>query len=179
MRNSHQEAGFTIIEVVLAMFVLLIGMTTIIGLLSFGAATARTAQLRAASANAVTAVMADLEENLFPLVLVEGFEVAGEPYVFVDRPVPGHDDLTYSAHAVPNPDQADLPGGANEYRVDVQIQWKSQGAQRTRDFSTLMLREVPFGERLRLKFVEGYEAKPPDETTAPASAFQTPDPRAR
>ena len=37
MRPSRKNAGFTIVEVVLAMFILLIGMTTIIGLLSFGA----------------------------------------------------------------------------------------------------------------------------------------------
>ncbi len=94
MKINPRKAGFTIIEVVLAMFVLLIGMTTIIGLLSFGAATARTAQLRAASANSVAAVMADLEENLFPLVLVDGFEVAGEPYVYHRTPGFGDTDWT-------------------------------------------------------------------------------------
>ena len=164
-RDETDRGGFTIVEVVLAMFILLMGMTTIIGLLSFGAATARTAQLRAAAANALPAVMADLEENLFPLVLVDGFEVAGEPRVIENRPVPGHENLAYSVTAVPDPAQAEMPR-PELYRVDVEISWNSEGAKQSRKFSTLLLREVPFGERLRLKFVEGYEAEPPAESTA-------------
>ena len=42
LRNDRgRRAGFTLVEVVLAMFVLLLGMTSILGLLSFGAALAR------------------------------------------------------------------------------------------------------------------------------------------
>ena len=36
--DTRARTGFTLVEVVLAMFVLLIGMTTILGLLGFGAA---------------------------------------------------------------------------------------------------------------------------------------------
>ncbi|MEW6072491.1 MAG: hypothetical protein AB1726_07860 [Planctomycetota bacterium] len=169
MKGSPRRAGFTIIEVVLAMFVLLIGMTTILGLLSFGAATARTAELRAAAANSVSAVLADLQENLFPLVLVDGFEVAGEPLVRRDRPVPGYDELTYSARAVPHPAQAEWPGGALEYRVDVRIHWSAGAGRQAREFTVLLLREVPFGERLRLEFVEGYEPRPPAENPPPGT----------
>ena len=99
--------------------------------------------------------MADLEENLFPLVLVDDFEVAGEPAVIEGRPVPGHEHLAYSVTAVQDPDHPLL------YRVDVEISWNSEGAKQSRKFSTLLLREVPFGERLRLKFVEKVEVKPP------------------
>ncbi len=34
--GARANAGFTVIEVVLAMFLLLVGMTSILGLLSFG-----------------------------------------------------------------------------------------------------------------------------------------------
>ncbi len=163
-RRPTSASGFTIIEVVLAMFVLLIGMTTILGLLSFGAALSRTASLRAGAANAIEAVMADLEETLFPLVLDErGEEVAGEPRAIVARPVPGHATLVYSATATVNPDDP------LEYRVDVEIAWPAGGAQRSRKFSALLLREVPFGERLRTRFVEGVEPAREGETPAPAT----------
>lgn len=153
---ANSRSGFTIVEVVLAMFILLIGMSTILGLLSFGAALSRTASLRSQAANAVEAVVADLEESLFPLVLVDGFEVAGEPQDIERRPVPGSPGLVYSATAEPNPGQEDAVG-PQEYRVDVEISWSTQGATRSRRFTTLLLREVPFGERLRQKFVEGLE----------------------
>lgn len=153
------RAGFTIVEVVCAMLILMIGMSAILGLLSFGAGMARTAELRTDVAQSIEAVMADLEDTLFPLELDEaGREVAGEPEDVVDREVPGHPDLVYSARATPNPETlaADYPG-LPEYRVDVEVAWKEGGRTRTKSFKTLLLREVPFGERMRRRFVEGVE----------------------
>lgn len=163
LRHKGDRGGFTIIEVVLAMFILLIGMTTILGLLSFGAALSRTASLRSQAANAIEAVLADLEENLFPLVEVDGLAVAGEPADVERRPVPGFPGLVYSASAVPDPEHDASSIGPLEYRVDVEISWSTAGAKQSRRFTTLLLREVPFGERLRRRFVEGIEPEPREE----------------
>jgi hypothetical protein len=165
-RPRASRAGFTIVEVVFAMFLLLIGMTTIIGLLSFGAALARTAALRTGAANAIEAVVADLEENLFPLVEVDGREVAGEPLPIANREIAGFPGLAYSATAHPAPGQRDRPGGPLEYRVDVEITWSTSGARRHRSFTALLLREVPFGQRLRLRFVEGARPRAVEPTGA-------------
>lgn len=163
-------AGFTLVEVVLAMFILLIGMTTILGLLSFGAALAKTAELRTGAANSIDAVLADLEENLFPLVLVDGVEAAGEPRDITARPVPDHPGLVYSARATPRPVDDRTLGRPLEYRVDVEVTWSTSGTKRSRAFSTILLREVPFGERLRLRFVEGVE---PEEVGEPRDPVPT------
>ena len=139
----------------MAMFVLLIGMTSILGLLSFGAALSRTAQLRTEASYAVEAIIADLEETMFPLEEdAEGNEVVGEPIDIVGQQVPGRPGLLYSARAYPDPAGSALPGGPLLYRVDVEISWSTEGAKRSRKFQTLLLREVPFGERLRRKFVQ-------------------------
>ncbi len=157
---QRARAGFTLIEVVLAMFVLLIGMTSILGLLSFGAALARTAALRGGAANAIEAVVTDLEETLFPLELDEqGDEVVGEPRDVSKRELPGYPGLLYSTRSTPNPENA------LEYRVEVEIEWAVGGSTRTKRFTTLLLREVPFGERLRARLVEG--RKPEKKTDAP------------
>lgn len=162
--DGNRSGGFTIIEVVLAMFILLIGMTTILGLLSFGAALSRTASLRSQAANAIEAVLADLEENLFPLTVVDDLAVAGEPTDIERRPVPGLPGLVYSARAVPDPEHDGGSVGPLEYRVDVEISWSTAGAKQSRRFTTLLLREVPFGERLRRRFVEGIEPETPQQT---------------
>ena len=146
-RENGGQAGFTLIEVMLAMGLLLLGATVILGLLTFGAALARTAALRTLSAEAVDAVVADLEEGFFPL---EEDGRVGDPEPVVDRPVPGYSDLVYSATAVPAPGQ--LPGTSREYRVDVEIRWKGGAVERGRRFSILLLAEVPFGERMRRMF---------------------------
>ena len=41
-----------------------------------------------------------------------------------------------------------------EYRVDIEMSWESAGVRRTSGYSTLLLREIPFGERLRREFTE-------------------------
>lgn len=148
--RKEAQAGFTLIEVVLAMLVLLIGMTAILGLLSFGAALARTAALRTGAANAIEAVVTDLEETLFPLELDDlGDEVAGEPLDVEGKAMPGYPGLTYSTSSTQNPDNP------LEYRVDVEVNWAVGGTTRSKRFTTLLLREVPFGERLRARIVEG------------------------
>lgn len=157
---EHAGAGFTVLEVVLAMFVLLIGMTSLLGLFSFGASLARTAELRSGSARAIDSICADLEETLFPWVELDGAEIAGEPAVIEGRAVPGHPGLTYSARATPDPDELARPGGPLEYRVDVQIAWTTRGSERTKNFTTLLLREVPFGQRMRQRFVLGRKPTP-------------------
>jgi prepilin-type N-terminal cleavage/methylation domain-containing protein len=136
--------GFTIVEVVLAMGILLLGSAAIIGFLTFGSATARHAQLRTQTAAAVEAVVGDLDRNLFPY---EDGEL-GPPIVIEKRPVPGVPGVVYSATAVPNPD---LP---REYRVDVEVRWESAGIQRSKSWSMLKMQEIPFGERLRREFIE-------------------------
>jgi hypothetical protein len=148
--------------VLLAMLVLLIGMTALLGLLSFGAALARTAALRGGAAGTVEAIVADLEEGLFPLTEADGVEDVGEPRAIVDRPVPGHPGLVYSARAVPHPDGGEL---ALEYRVDVEIRWVTSQGKRSKTFQTLLLREVPFGERMRRRFVE---VLAPEKPASPA-----------
>lgn len=158
------RSGFTLIEVVLAMFVLLIGMTSILGLLSFGAALARTAALRSGAANGIEAVVTDLEETLFPLELDDnGEEVAGEPRDIQAKPMPGYPGLTYSTTSTQNPENP------LEYRVDVEVNWAVGGTTRSKRFTTLLLREVPFGERLRTRIVEGREPEKRAPEAGPAA----------
>jgi type II secretory pathway pseudopilin PulG len=163
-------SGFTIVEVVVAMGLLLLGMTSILGLLSFGAALSRTAQLRNSAAAAAEAVIVDLEETLFPLVVDDdGDVIVGEPKLIKNRPVPGHPGILYTAHSTGDPTDA-RSGGPLRYRVDVEIHWTTGGKKRSKTFTTLLLREVPFGERLRRLFVAGEEPekntdKSPEETT--------------
>lgn len=143
-RGDARKQGFTIVEIVLAVGILVLGATSILGMLTFGAALTRAAELRTAAAAATEAVDSDIDQILFPF---EADEV-GEPVDVVDREVPGAPGVVYSARAVQNPDEP------LEYRVDVSMSWKSAGVQRSRDYSMLRIREIGFGERLRRKFVE-------------------------
>ena len=144
LRNKGR-GGFTIVEIVLAMGILLIGAAAILSMLTYGASLTRSAQLRTRTAAAVEAVRADIEVNMFPYVAsADGEEgEVGPPIELVDRAVPSLPDVVYSATARQNPD---LP---REYRVDVDMRWTSGGVQRDKQITWLLLRENSFGERLR------------------------------
>lgn len=152
--KSARRGGFTIVEVVVAMGLFLLGMVSVLGLLAFGAALTRSAALRNDGASAVEAVVADLEERMFPLESDGSSLRVGPPVDIVDRVLPGREDVTYSAKATPDPSQKDYPGGALEFRVDVTVKWKSAGESKQKKFTTLCVREIPFSERLRRQFVE-------------------------
>jgi prepilin-type N-terminal cleavage/methylation domain-containing protein len=160
---ADANAGFTMIEVMMAMFILLLGMTSLLGMLTFGAALSRSASLRTASAGSVEKIVADLEERLFPLQLVGGHEQAGEPVTIKDRKVPGARGLIYDAVATVNPDDRNDP--PLEYLVEINMRWSVSGTARGSSFSTIMLREVPFGARMRQIFVEGI--KPEEQAAQP------------
>jgi hypothetical protein len=123
-----------------------------------GAAHSRTAALRGGAANAIAGVVTDLVESLFPLELDErGDEVAGEPRDVKEKALPGYPGLVYSTTSTPNPENP------LEYKVEVEIRWAVGGTTRSKRFTTLLLREVPFGERLRARLVEGRKPeKSPD-----------------
>lgn len=164
------RSGFTILEVVLALAILLFGMAAILGMLTMGASLARTAEMRTRASTAIESVVADLEETLFPPSTSPDEEL-GPPRAITDRALPGEAAIVYSAKAVQN------PARASEYRVDVELSWSSGGVRRERKFSTILMRELPFGERLRRRFVEHRtEQQPPGpEPTPPASATTPPN----
>lgn len=155
----NRRAGFTLVEVLVALAILLFGMTAVLGLLTFGAALSRSAHLRTVGASAAEAVVAYLQETLFPF---DADGEAGEPKPIRDRAVPGFPELVYSAVATPNPAQP------FEYKVEVRLRWSSGGVERERSFDTLLLREIPFGERLRRRFVEGIVPQSENKLPAPA-----------
>ena len=164
--RATRTSGFTILEVLVALAILLFGMTTILGLLTYGTALSKTAQLKTSAASAAQAVIADLEESMFPEVDGQ----AGEPRTVVERAVRGVEGLVYSAEARPNPDRPD------EYRVDVAMSWSAQGVRREKRFTTLLYREIPFGERLRRRATPGVGAhlEPVKKDAGPAASSESP-----
>ncbi|MEM9378842.1 MAG: hypothetical protein AAGB93_02755 [Planctomycetota bacterium] len=150
-RPARREGGFTLMEVLLAAGLLALGMSMILGVFNFGSALSRTAELRALSASTVEALVDDLEESLFAL---EEDGTVGEPRPIRDREVPGRPGVLYSVVATGNPDTVEpgtgLPG---EYFVDIEVRWRSAGVKRSASWTTIMLREVPFGARMRQRFL--------------------------
>jgi hypothetical protein len=52
-------------------------------------------------------------------------------------------DVIYSAKATQNPERP------TSTRWEIEMSWRSAGVRRAATFTTLLVREIPFGERLR------------------------------
>lgn len=174
--KSSRSAGFTIVEIVVAMGVLLLGMSAILGLLTFGATMTRAAAMRGSASTSVEAVVADLEETLFPITRdpQTGDWSVGEPATVTSVAVPGYPGLTYTAKAVPDPSELSARDGPLRYLVTVEMHWTAGGRARSKSFQTLLLRQVPFGERLRRELIERRFDAPPVAGPAPATTSQKP-----
>ncbi|MFT4649527.1 MAG: prepilin-type N-terminal cleavage/methylation domain-containing protein [Planctomycetota bacterium] len=145
--RPNKKAGFTLIEVILAVGILAMGMTSVLGLFTFGAALTQAAELRTRSANVIEAVAADLEVKLFPAG-EDG--MPGEPIDLLDQQVPGVERARYNVVAFPveNSPLAE-DGGPLEYEVRIQVFFETRGVRRSRTYETRLLRQRSFAQRMR------------------------------
>ncbi len=161
--RTRGRRGLSLIEVVLALAILAVGLTSVLALFSFGAGVASNANLQAEAASSLDFIVADLEERLF-LQDEQGRWL--EPRRIENAPVPGNERLAYSATPVRDPRGEVGVGRPVLYRVDIQITWRSQGVDRAVDARVLLPQSIPFGERLRRRFVPGAAIEPPSEDEA-------------
>ena len=84
------SSGFTLIEMMIAMGILVVGVSSVLGLLAFGAALQRTAERRGETSLAAEQVVADLRDSF---VLQKDGSVSGPPSLTMDRDIEGHPTL--------------------------------------------------------------------------------------
>jgi len=138
--KPRPAGGFTLLEMLVAMALLAVGLSSVLALFTFGAGLRRTSEERERAALAAEAIVADLRRALFPL---ESDGSVGDPPPLVDQPVPNAPGLAYSA--VLREDPA-LPGAI---LAEVEITWRERGRRRGERFETVLVREVPFDRRMR------------------------------
>jgi prepilin-type N-terminal cleavage/methylation domain-containing protein len=141
--RHYRNRGFTLIEVLVAMGILVVGVTSILGLLVFGAAVERTAERRSEVALAAQQVVADLQSSF---TLSEDGSISDPPSLQMERPVAGHPTLTAKVELKSNPS---MPG---EYVAWVRIGWLERGQLRFEEFRTILQREAPFSRRVEVEF---------------------------
>lgn len=63
---ANRSSGFTLVEMLVAMGILMFGITSLIGLLSLGVSTRRTSELRNQAVHAVDQVIHHVQERVLP-----------------------------------------------------------------------------------------------------------------
>ena len=136
--TRNPRRGFTLIEMMIAMGLLVVGVTSVLGLLAFGAALQRTAERRGEVSLAAEQVIADLRDTF---TLNEDGTLTDMPAAKFERTIPGHPLLKARVEVKKNPK---LDG---EYFATISIEWIERGAARSEEFRTILQREAPFGAR--------------------------------
>ncbi|MEZ5978138.1 MAG: prepilin-type N-terminal cleavage/methylation domain-containing protein [Planctomycetota bacterium] len=158
-RRTARRRGLTLIEIVLAMGLLAMGLTAVIGVFSAASELGVSARRRAEAASALEYVTGQVTERLFP---IDAEGLVGEPAIVEDEPVPGYEGLTYSVVPVLST-VTPPPGMPPVYRVDVTVRWSEQGRSKALHHRMLLPAAVSMGDRLRRQ-VFGFA---PIESTAP------------
>jgi prepilin-type N-terminal cleavage/methylation domain-containing protein len=152
MARSHSgQKGFTLIEMIFAVGILAFGLTALIGVLSVGVSTRRTAELKSRAALVADAVVQHLQEDVlsdprFGEAAQAAPGKAGDaiaPVVLAQ--IPGWPELSASIELTRAESDADL------LLAEVTISWRERGEAVSERFHRIVAREVPFARRVSLR----------------------------
>lgn len=142
MTPIRRQRGFTLIEMIVAMGILVVGVSSILALLSFGATLQQTAESRNEAALAAAQVIDELRNDPQIFSLQKDGSVSAPSTLSITREIAGHPRLTAFVEMREN------PALAGEYTAMVRIGWKERGQRRTESFRTILQRQAPFLRRV-------------------------------
>jgi prepilin-type N-terminal cleavage/methylation domain-containing protein len=139
MADPRPNAGFTLIELMIAIGILLFGVTTLAGVLSVGLGTRRSAEQQLRASALVDQVLLELEQDVLPGIDPLATEL---PPVEVDGP-PGFPELKYRVDFTLDPERPEV------VLARIEIGWREQGDWITTRFRRVLFRQAPFAQRVQ------------------------------
>ena len=148
-RHQHSEDGFTLLEILVAMGIFVIGATTLIGVLGVGSSTRRETELRARSTFLHEEIFRRIsDEHLADHPLPFDWETEEDLRIPAIPPTPVDDDLDLS-YSVEFDVSEELPTMVG---ATLTIGWLAQGETSGIRIRRLLARDVPLRERVRRRF---------------------------
>lgn len=129
-RRRGGEGGFTLIEVMAAIFIFLIGVVGVLGLLAAGTRLHQESQRLIVSNDVAEEVLLLAQRELSERTLAAGEALPESP---PPHPVPSRPEMLFSWKVVPAPDQG-------LYLLRVELGWIEQGKARTTSFERILPR---------------------------------------
>lgn len=128
--RRQKNTGFTLVEVLVAMGVLMIGLTSALALIAAAASTHKKSIDQTNAAFIAEAVVASVEQRLHNVNKLDELMAA-------DQQIAGYPLYRYSVFVHPlNQDQS-------EVLVAVSVYWDSGGRKLAKTYQTILLREIP------------------------------------
>ncbi len=138
-RTHRHERGFTLVEMMVAIGILLFGVTTLVGVLGVGVATRRSAEQQLRAARLVDQVLYRLETQYLPSIPPESEEI---PPLEVDAPE-GFPEMKYRVDFAFDPKQPLV------VLATISMRWREQGEAIGVEYRRVMFRETPFPQRVQ------------------------------
>ncbi|GAB4162334.1 MAG: hypothetical protein Fur0037_28590 [Planctomycetota bacterium] len=140
-RRAADERGFTLVEMMVALAILLVGITSLLGALTGGIEMRRSSEAETEAALAADRVFAEV---------VEGVRLAPDARTALDliypsienRPCGTLPGMSCSVRYENDPDRPDL------VLAVVEVSWKEQGEDVRREFARILQRQEPLGLRV-------------------------------
>lgn len=139
------EGGFTLLEIVVALGILVFGATALIGALSVGVNTRRGTEMRARAALMAGQVLQHVERELLAShPIPDGWETAEDLAIPREEvaPVDGYPGMKYSVEFTTTPERPDV------VLVTLRISWRDQGEDQAQVLQRVMPRAVPLSRRV-------------------------------
>ncbi|MBK8978075.1 MAG: prepilin-type N-terminal cleavage/methylation domain-containing protein [Planctomycetes bacterium] len=141
---TRGQAGFTLLELMLAMGILTFGITAVLGVLSVGVDSRRTAEMRGRAVVLAERIVQEVEratlaEHPLPDEFVD--EDLAIPTLVVEE-VDGFPGMRYSVEFVTDPTRPDL------VLLKIRVAWLEQGADQGVELRRIVPRQVPFSLRV-------------------------------
>ncbi|MHC5065871.1 MAG: type IV pilus modification PilV family protein [Planctomycetota bacterium] len=147
-RQASRESGFTLLEMMVAMGVLIVGVTSLLGALSSGLGTRRGAEQRQRAVLLADHVIHELESGAWfeppPAAELDTGSLAQDLAIdpITVRSVPGYPGMKYRVQFEVDPEHPDL------VLAKIRISWMDQGGDVGTEFLRIMSRSQPLSQRV-------------------------------
>lgn len=141
------EGGFTLVEMMAALGILLFGVTALLGALSSSIAQRRTIDARLESSALCEHALHRLQHEAVRRRAGGTNDLELEIATLTDQQAPGFPGMTWSATTVVDEDRPDV------WLVRLRIRWLEEGDDVTQEFLRVLPRQLPLGQRV-LRFRE-------------------------
>lgn len=137
-QTARAQAGFTLTEMLVALSILIFGLTALAGSMTVGVSQRRGIEMQLRSVNMIDFIVRDLRESY-----LQAHDPDGGPLPNIDRAemtdFPG---MMYRVKFVADPDHPRV------VLARVYISWLDQGERVAEEFQRVLIREKPFFQRI-------------------------------
>jgi prepilin-type N-terminal cleavage/methylation domain-containing protein len=135
-----EQSGFTLTEMLVALSILMFGLTALAGSMTVGVSQRRGTDMQFQSVNMVDFIVRDLRESYLLAHTPDG-----GPLPNIDRAdLPGFPGMKYQVKFVVDPEHSLV------VLARIFISWEEQGVRVAEEFQRILIREKPFSHRISL-----------------------------